>query len=239
MNIAMIGCGWLGKPLALHLQTKHTLSCYSRNKLLEETDLSYVYLPSLQHEFWKNELFIIAISTKLDYLQSLKNFLSCIPSSSHIIFMSSSSVYKGYENSVDEQSPIISSSLQKDAEDLINSYSNQVLILRLGGLMGKDRIAGNWKSSTPYIDGPVNYIHLDDIIQIVSRFIDMNLLHGVYNLVAPMHPLRSTLHKNNAKQFGFEENSYNRTTGRFVDSNKLTKELSYTFIHPDPLKFWT
>ena len=239
MNIGMIGCGWLGKPLAIHLQKEHTITCYSRTQKLQEKELSYVYLPSASHTFWENELFIISISTKDKYLASLKDFLYLIPSSAKIIFTSSTSVYKGLENKVDEESTLVEQSLQKLAEELVLSFGKQALILRLGGLMGEDRIAGKWKSPTPYADGPVNYIHQEDILIIISKFIDKNILQGIYNLVAPEHPLRSSVHKNNAKKLGFEEGVYNRTTGRFVDSNKLIKALKYEFIHPNPLEFWT
>lgn len=238
MNIAMIGCGWLGKPLAIHLQNKHTLTCYSRKKELSDKQLAYVYLPPASHAFWENELFIISISTRDEYLASLQNFLHLIPSSAKLIFMSSTSVYKGLENCVNEESALVEESLQRQAEDSVLSSRENVLVLRLGGLMGKDRIAGKWKSTTTYDDGPVNYIHQDDILSIISKFIDKNITDGIYNLVAPEHPLRSSVHKENAKKFGFTVGSYNRTTGRFVDSNKLIKELSYDFIYPNPLAFW-
>ena len=238
MNIGMIGCGWLGKPLAEELKRKYAVQCYSRSPH-EDKDLDHVYLPSTNDKFWSNELFIISISTKDEYLSSLENFLRLIPSSSKIIFMSSTSIYKGLEDRVDEESILVENTLQKQAEELVLSFNRQALILRLGGLMGEDRIAGKWKSTTPYADGPVNYIHLEDILIIISKLIDKNILQGIYNLVAPEHPFRSSVHKNNAKMFGFEEGSYNRTTGRFVDSSKLIKVLSYDFTHPNPLEFWT
>jgi len=225
MNIGIIGCGWLGKPLAKYLAQDHTVTCYTRE--------------ALSTSFWDNELFIIAISTKDNYLQSLRDFLSHIPSHVPIIFTSSTSVYKEYDKEVDESSVISIKSLQKEAEELIQNSTHPLLILRLGGLMGEDRIAGKWKSTKIFSDSPVNYIHLDDLIQIISKLIKKRVSKGIYNLVAPQHPMRSQVHQKNAKHFGFELGKFKGISHRIVNSNKIIKELNYTFIHPNPLEFWT
>jgi len=225
MNIGIIGCGWLGKPLAQHLSTHHHVNCFSRLKTADS--------------FWKNELFIISISTKDNYLQSLKNFLSNIPENSQIIFMSSTSVYKEFNEVVNEETLIHEKSIQKEAEELMQESSNKLLILRLGGLMGKDRIAGKWKSVSSFSDSPVNYIHIDDILAICSILISKKIEQGIFNLVAPQHPLRSEVHKKNAHDFGFELGNFDGLSSRTVSSQKLINTLSYNFIHPNPLLFWT
>lgn len=225
MNIGIIGCGWLGKPLSKYLAQNHKVTCFSRT--------------STDESFWENELFIISISTKDNYLQSLQDFKSKIPSSSCVIFTSSTSVYKEFNVEVNEESLIRHKSLQKEAEELIQKNKNNVLILRLGGLMGKDRIAGKWKSASSFTDSPVNYIHLDDILPIISKFIDQKIFSGVFNLVAPKHPLRSQVHKKNAQDFGFDLGTFEGKSKRIVNADKIMKTLQYTFIHPNPLTFWT
>lgn len=238
ITIGMIGCGWLGKPLALHLNKEYRVQCYARSHK-EDPDIDYVFLPQKKDIFWQNELFIISISTKDNYLQSLKEFILQIQPSASIIFMSSTSVYKEFDEEVDETSKITKASLQKEAEELILSSRENVLVLRLGGLMGKDRIAGKWKSTTSFSDGPVNYIHQEDILHIISKLIREKVYKGIFNLVSPRHPLRSEVHKKNCKDFGFELGTFSTQTNRIVSSNKLTKTLNYDFIHPDPLLFWT
>jgi len=106
--------------------------------------------------------------------------------------------------------------------------------------MGKDRISGKWKSVSAFADTPVNYIHIDDILDIVSGLISQNVYQGIFNLVAPQHPLRSQVHHKNAKDFGFEIGSFTKSTNqRTISSAKIINTLKYSFIHPDPLKFWT
>ena len=237
-KIGIIGCGWLGKPLALHLIHKHKVQCYSR-KIQADTDVEYSVNPSFEHPFWTNEIFIISIATKDNYLQTLKDIVQNCPSGASIILMSSTSVYKEFDTEVDEDIIITQAGLQKQAEDLLLGLRKKVLVLRLGGLMGDDRISGRWKSISAFTDGPVNYIHQDDVINIIHKMIEADIDQGIFNLVSPEHPLRSEVHKINSLKFGFELGSFTGTSQRIVTSDKLVKTLDYSFLYPDPLEFWT
>jgi len=246
-KIGLIGCGWLGRPLAISLAKEHQVQCFSRKEQTKR-GLDYVLNPKEGHPFWDKEIFIIAISTKDDYLNTLEDVArKCSPSAS-IILMSSTSVYKEFEGEVDETARITQKSTQVQAEELMLSLREKLLILRLGGLMGKDRIAGRWKSVSTFTDGPVNYIHQDDVIAIVQKMIDKKIQEGVFNLVAPEHPLRSQVHQKNSEKFGFELGSFTKETpdGRFqglsdrvVNADKIIKTLEYAFIYPNPLEFWS
>lgn len=224
MRIGVIGCGWLGKPLGKYLSSEHQVSCFSRE--------------NTPNVFWDNELFIIAVSTKDNYLQSIKNFLSRINPKASIILTSSTSVYKEFDKEVNEETKINQTGLQKEAEDLVLQNRDDVLILRLGGLMGEDRIAGKWKSISSFTDSPVNYIHQEDILAIISKLINKKIRSGIYNLVAPQHPLRSEVHKKNSEDFGFKLGTFKEYSHRIVNGNKVIKTLDYEFIYPNPLKFW-
>lgn len=226
MNIGVIGCGWLGKDLAFELSKKHKVECYKRDKTTDDS------------EFWQNDIIIICINTKKNYLKTLKKISILSKSSSSIILMSSTSVYREFDKEVDEETLITKKGLQKEAEELVSSLKERVLILRLGGLMGVDRISGKWKSSSGFSDGPVNYIHKDDVIAIVKQMIEANIDTGIYNLVAPEHPMRSEVHTKNCKKFGFERGTFNTKTDRVVKSKALAKKLNYRFLHPNPLNFW-
>jgi len=237
-KIGIIGCGWLGKPLAKVLDIKHQVECFSR-KTQEDNDLSYVLNPPSEDTFWEQDIFIFSISTRDNYLQTLHDLISNCSQSASIILMSSTSVYKEHDALVDEKTIIKEKSLQKQAEELVLSLRDSVLILRLGGLMGDDRISGKWKSTSAFTDGPVNYIHKDDVIAIVIKMIDKNIVNGIYNLVSPEHPFRSLVHIKNSKDLGFDLGDFEGKTQRIVSSDKLLKTLDYTFLHPDPLEFWT
>ena len=224
-TIGIIGCGWLGKPLAFELSKTHRVQCYSRTETGNNSD------------FYQNDLIIISINTKDNYLKTLKKVSMLSKTSAQIILMSSISVYREFDKEVDEEVHITHMGRQKEAEELLQSLKENVLILRLGGLMGGDRISGKWKSVSTFSDGPVNYIHKDDVINIVKFLIQKNIQKGLFNCVAPEHPLRSHVHSKNAKAFNLQLGKFEGLTHRVVQGKKL-KKLGYKFLYPNPLNFW-
>lgn len=226
-KIGIVGCGWLGKPLSNELCKDYKVECFVRGATGDGSD------------FWQNDTIIIAINTKDNYLSTLHNIAKLASQTSNIILMSSISVYREFDGEVDESAEIREITLQKEAEELMIRERENILILRLGGLMGDDRIAGKWKNNSVFIDGATNYIHKDDVINIVKKVIDKNITSGIYNLVAPSHPLRSEIHKKNSKDFGLQLGNFSGMTNRIVSSKKLIKELNYSFLHPNPLEFWS
>lgn len=226
-SISIVGCGWLGKPLARELSKSLHVECFSRQTTSDDSP------------FWQNDIVIIAINTKDNYLETLKKIATLTKSTCSIILMSSISIYREFDEEVDENFEITKPSLIKEAEDLVLSSKDNALILRLGGLMGDDRISGKWKSVSVFTDGFVNYIHRDDVINITKKMIENEIKSGIYNLVAPQYPLRSEIHKKNSEDFGFVLGTFDGMTKRKVLSDKLVKELNYKFLHPNPLKFWS
>ena len=223
-SIGIIGCGWLGRPLSTFLSKIYKVACYDKKSTLDTSS------------FWKSDVIIIAINTKNNYLKTLEKIATLSPTS-RLILMSSTSVYREFDEAVNEQSLITKKGLQKEAEDLVQSLHKNVLILRLGGLMGDDRIAGKWKSVSTFSDGPVNYIHQEDVIKAVTFLIQKEIHNDVFNLVSPEHPLRSEVHKKNCEKFNLPLGTFTGETYRLVNSDKLIK-LGYTFTHPNPLNFW-
>jgi len=222
-KISIIGCGWLGFPLSENLKKSYTVECFSRETTKDDS------------VFWQADTLIISINTKDNYLNTLQKISTLTKASTSIILMSSTSVYREFDKEIDEDVLITQVGKQKEAEDLVQNLRNKVLILRLGGLMGEDRISGKWKSVSTFTDGPVNYIHKDDVIGIVKHLIQKNITQGLYNLVAPKHPLRSEVHAKNCKKFGLQLGSFEGETSRLVKSTKLK---DYEFIYPNPLDFW-
>ena len=225
-SIGIVGCGWLGKPLAITLANNFKVECYDRNKTTDNSS------------FWQSNIIIIAINTKNNYLETLQKIAKLSADGTKFILMSSISVYREFDITVDESSVITQKALQKEAEELMQNLCGDLLILRLGGLMGYDRVAGRWKKVSTFSDGEVNYIHRDDVIGITKKMIENGVQRGVYNLVAPQHPLRSEVHKVNSEKFGFILGTFEGTTSRVVSSDKIIKELNYNFLYPNPLEFW-
>jgi hypothetical protein len=225
-KVSIIGCGWLGLRLSQSLKKSYEVECFSKENTKDNS------------LFWQAQTLIIAINTKNNYLNTLKKIIKLTPLDSNIILMSSTSVYREFDGEVDEDTKITDIKLQREAELLVQNSKKNTLILRLGGLMGEDRISGKWKNISTFSDGEVNYIHRDDVISIVKNLIGSDIRNGIYNLVAPFHPLRSQVHKKNANKFNFELGTFKGKTSRIVKSHKIIKDLNYKFIHPNPLEFW-
>jgi nucleoside-diphosphate-sugar epimerase len=226
-RVGVIGCGWLGKPLAEELCKSLHVECFSRETTADNSS------------FWQSDTVVISINTKDNYLLTLQKIIKLTKPTCNIILMSSISVYREFDCDVDESAIITKTALQKEAEELILNSKENALILRLGGLMGDERISGKWKSVSTFTDGFVNYIHRDDVINITKKMIENDVRRGIYNVVAPLHPLRSKIHKKNSEDFGFILGSFEGMTKRRVLSQRLVKELNYTFLHPNPLEFWS
>ena len=225
-TIGIVGCGWLGKNLSEQLRDSFDVECYKR------------VITDAKPSFWQRDIIVIAINTKDNYLQTLEKISKLTADETTIILMSSTSVYREFDKEIDENSIITKIALQREAEMLMEELNKNLIILRLGGLMGEDRISGRWKSVSSFSDSYVNYIHRDDVIAITKELITQGISSGIYNLVAPMHPLRSDVHKKNSKVFGFELGIFDGKSNRTVNSQKIIDELNYTFLYPDPLKFW-
>ncbi|WP_294960371.1 hypothetical protein [Sulfurimonas sp.] len=226
-TVGIVGCGWVGKPLAKLLSDTFRVECFSRE------------ITSDDSAFWQNDTIIISINTKDNYLKTLQKISTLASKSSNIILMSSISVYREFDCEVDESAIITNIGLQREAEKLVSTLRDKLVILRLGGLMGDDRVSGKWKSVSSFSDGEVNYIHRDDVINITKKIIESQVVNGIFNLVASGHPLRSQVHKKNCEAFGLELATFEGRTNRVVCSKKILKELDYTFLHPDPLEFWS
>lgn len=231
MRISIIGCGWLGLPLAKNLLSKgHTVlgSTTSEDKLatLEKAGIRAFLLkmtPEPEGELeqlLQADLVFINIPPKsrthsADYHEKQIDHLRKAVDrcdAEHIIFISSTSYYPNINQ-------IVTSETQHDldkgsteavvlAEEAIKQSGKNLMILRCGGLLGVDRIPGKWFAGkeTSGANTPVNYVHRDDAIQVITHFIEKGFKGTlVKNLVADDHPTKKDVHENMAEKYGFEK----------------------------------
>ena len=189
-QISILGCGWLGLPLAKSLLEKgfsingsttsvekiavlekagiHPfLVSLSAVEVLEETKISI-------ENFLKNsEILIIDIPPKLrgdsgeNFVAKIQNIIPFIEKSSveKVIFVSSTSVYSDNNSIITEETkpnPDTESGKQLlEAEQLLQSNSNfQTTILRFGGLIGDDRHPIKFLAGRKDIENPNGLINL-------------------------------------------------------------------------------
>ena len=267
-NISILGCGWLGMPLAEHLmqrdyQVKGSTTTpeklpVMREKGIQAFQLNLLPKPEGDHirEFLDTDVLIICIPPKVRggmaesfHPAQIKELLEEIDKSSvsKIIYISSTSVYPSVRQQVLEEDAEgydpVSRSLMLAEEQLRSHASIETTILRCGGLMGYDRIPGKYfagKTGLTSAKVPVNYIHRDDVIQIITDVIRQGKWEQTYNLVAPIHPPRKRVYEQNAKDYGFTAPTFadNPTPDfKIVCSYKLMSELDYKFKYPNPLHF--
>ena len=218
-QISILGCGWLGMPLAKQLiQKGYTIKGSTTTKakleILKNEGISS-FLISLQandisHEivdFLENsEILIINIPPGLrgssgeSFVAKMENFIPFVDKSSvkKVIFVSSTSVYADENQIVTEETipnPETESGKQLLISEnlLLNNSNFQSTILRFGGLIGEDRHPINFLAGRNNIENPqapINLIHQQDCIEIIQKIIEKEVWNTVLNAVAPFHPTR-------------------------------------------------
>ena len=81
---------------------------------------------------------------------------------------------------------------------------------------------------------PINLIHLDDCINIISRIIEENKWNQLFNAVAPFHPTREKYYTEVAKSKGLQSPEFNQhfsSNGKTVSSQKTQDVLKYQYLN--------
>jgi len=260
--ISILGCGWLGMPLAKYFIKKNILIKGSTTKIekiqtLIDEGIS-PYLLSLDpkpigeswDDFLNNEILIINIPPKIAskgnsfHLNQINFLIEKIKLSTvkKIIYISSTSVYPDSNSLVVERGEVIDENAMVKAEFQLKSLSLSITILRCGGLMGYDRIPGKYFANKEIFnaDTPVNFIHRDDVISAINFIITSNVWNETFNIVSPIHPFRRDIYNKNAIDLNINlpifKNSKEQQTFKIVNSDKI-QNLGFQFKFPDPLFF--
>ncbi|WP_333693382.1 SDR family oxidoreductase [Flavobacterium sp.] len=237
-QISILGCGWLGMPLAIHLlqkgyAIKGSTTTESKLDLLKsEGILPYLIslnaneLPSNSDAFLENsEVLIINIppglrgNTSENFVAKMENFIPFIQKSSvkKVIFVSSTSVYADENQIVTEETtpnPETESGKQllKVENLLLQNPHFQSTILRFGGLIGKDRHPIKFlagRNNVENSEAPINLIHQIDCIEIIQNIIEKEVWNTVLNAVAPFHPTRKKYYTEKALEMNLIPPQFN------------------------------
>ena len=201
-NISILGCGWLGEPLAISLLesgylVKGSTTTESKLTTLEASQIEAYLVDISEFEdydtFLNTDILIIAItSNDIDGFESL---IAQIEDSSiqKVIFISSTSVYPNSNSVVTEETKTKEVPLVEIEELFRQNNCFETTILRFAGLFGGERHPGNWFSDgrkIPQPNGYVNMIHQEDCIEIIHEIIDQNCWDTTLNACADHHPTR-------------------------------------------------
>jgi nucleoside-diphosphate-sugar epimerase len=220
-KIAILGCGWLGSALKEKLEVLgDEVNCLCRD----------VNMDSLVG-FYACDVLVIAIPPSDEYLDAIEDVYFSLSLNealvTQVIFLSSISFY-------DDKKIIV------EAEELAKVKDENTVILRLGGLMGYDRIAGKYTAGKTIEDRATNYVHRDDVVGIIETIIEQKVSNKIFNVVAPIQSTRKEIFKQNAEQFNFAATKFseNISAHKELSSDILCDVLGYEFLKEDVRKFW-
>jgi len=263
-RISMIGLGWLGLPLAQQLmqrgfQVKGSTTSDDKCQQLRRQGIDahwFALTPEMQPSaspLFAADIAVVTIPPQrregepqyyLRCLQALANTIALSPIQK-LIFTSATSVYPLNNGEVREEdacrieSPF-SDTPWLDIEQVFTRASEfESTIIRLAGLIGGDYQPGRYFSGKPLAgaDDPVNMIHRDDCIGIISEVIAQNAWQQVFNASACEHPSRRALYSASCKMAGLPlpEFSNQPRPYRLVNCDRLKQQLGYRFKYPNPL----
>jgi len=259
-QISVLGCGWLGLPLAKALTNEgFTIkgSTTSSEKLESLIRLGInPYIINLDNdlsdqetvEFLRDsEILIINVPPKshlgdASYAAKLEKLLPFIQIAGikKVLFVSATSVYPDDNGIATEDSTtttdVRGSELLKAEQVFTTQPGFKTTVLRFSGLIGEERhpvkfLAGRENIANP--DAPVNLIHLDDCIGIILRIIERESWGEIYNGSAPSNPTRIDYYTKKAIEYNLPEPKFNHdvpSVGKTICSKKVTDVLGYSFV---------
>jgi len=207
----------LGSALKAHLKPNYKTLCITKE--IEA---------NIRHNAYRCDMCVIGIPPRGDHLAQLRQHLAQLSAQTHIVFLSSISYYSGKQAVI-------------DAERLLKASFPDAVILRLGGLMGYDRIAGKYSAGKTVASNTMTrYIHRDDAVGIICHIIRMGVHRLTLDLIAPVQRDKKSLYDHNAKRFGFARTHFlsEEITHNPLPSSALSSILDYHFKRPDVLTFW-
>ncbi len=256
MTITIIGCGWLGLPLAEKLaKAEHKVYGSMRteetfpglrevgvlpflydseketpipDKITSDTDILILTLPPIRRDVVSH------------YGKVLSTIVKQFGKVKQVIFTSSIGIYPKQSGIYREDFHFLEAEKQTSlyiAETTLQKAAGKKLtILRLGGLFGKGRhpvfhLAGNTEVKNPF--GLVNLVHLDDVIGCIQTCIKNEQANGVFNVVFPDHPFRKEYYTKLFRQHGLPAIGFidSPTIERRIPVDKLVNTLPFEFRH--------
>ena len=264
MNVSVLGCGWLGLPLAAELvqrgyRVRGSVTHVDKLGALAEVGVQGQRLeltPSLEGDtdgFFDADALVITVppgrrkpGVEVRYPAQIAAALAATPVATQLILTGSTSVYPNLERVVTEADagdaePSISASGRAilRAEGLLRQRNG--VTLRLAGLYGYNRQPGRRLAGRDVTggDAPVNLVHRDDVVQAILRVLETNLRGATLNVCAPQHPTRREVYTRQAERLGLAAPNFvapQQQGYKLVSSGALVTTLGFTFLYPDPLE---
>ena len=250
-TISILGSGWLGLPLAEYfagLDYRVNVSTRSSERLQELATTGaepfIVDIDSLDNgiaTFLQAHSLIINITSK--NLTSFTRLMTQIEESTveKVLFVSSTSVYANLNKKVCESdgAELVDSPLLQIEELFRNNPNFVTTVVRFSGLVGYSRHPGRFFRQgkvVTHADAPVNLIHRDDCIGIISAIIRQDAWGEVFNGCSDSHPSKREFYSHARKLLNLPAPEFSNAAEpafKIVSNTKVKQVLNYQFLHPE------
>ena len=265
-SVSILGCGWLGLPLAKVFinsgyEVKGSTTSHQKLSILKSEKIIPFQItlnPDVEgddlNSFFECDYLIINIPPPrntnpeefhLKQIQSVINELKKARCRK-VVFVSSTSVYGNTNSEMDEDSPVNPETASGKAlvkvEDYLRTETDfNVTIIRFGGLISEDRNPARYFAGRKNIPGgntPVNLIHQTDCIGIIKTIIENEIWNETVNVVSPYHPTKEEFYTKAAANLNLEIPEFDDSIEQYkiVSSIKVKTLLKYEFIYSDPMR---
>ena len=235
-KISILGLGWFGSKLADQLlsdyEVKGSTRSHPKIKAFHEKGIKAdILIPGEKYpvQLFHADTIVINIPPFIHQLDWFKSWP--IDKKTHVIFISSTSVYGELEGIVDEktnpQPDTENAKYLLEQEKWISSFENYTIV-RFGGLIGPDRHPGKYLSGRKNIAGgnqAVNLIHLDDAIGFTRMVIEKKIQAETFNLVHAEHPSRESYYSEYCRvhQLTLPEFIPGKSEGKKISNTKVSQ----------------
>lgn len=265
-SVSIVGLGWLGLPLARHLKnlgwevkgSKRTHEGAEQMRLVRLEAYPLELTPEINADpddltaLLDVDALIINIPPSQyffdpqHYVQGVKNLVNeaLLQGVTHLIFISSTSVFPEYSGNFDEtnipQPQSDSAKALVEIEKWLFQLENiDCDIIRFGGLIGDNRhpvysLAGKEVKAG---NSPVNLVHFDDCARAIQLLLETPSYQRLYHLVAPNYPNKAEYYSTMAEKLGVEAPHFicsAQDPKRIILANKICQELAFVYQYPDP-----
>ncbi|MEP0547810.1 MAG: SDR family oxidoreductase [Rhodothermales bacterium] len=246
-TISVLGCGWLGLPLAEALaRTGHTVrgSTTSAEKLerLEAAGIEphrIVLGDEVEGDdpeaFFEADVLVFCVppsgsTASYPAVASAVRRAAERAGTGWVLMTSSTSVYPDLDGVVTESDAGAHEGvpLRRNGEDVLvaervfyGATAFDTTILRLAGLYGYGRHPARYFAGKRDLAGgeaPVNLVHRDDVIGAVMAVLEHEARGATFNVCADHHPTRNRLYPATAERLGLEPPTFN---GAEADGYKI------------------
>ena len=259
MIISILGCGWLGLALGKHL-------CKIKNYTVKGSTTSQIKLAAIAEagmipfrvdleqevplEFFKSDIVVVTVPPSsgnyAGKLEKISKFLGA-EGVKKVLFTSTTSVYPNTQAEVVETDAAYVKSPHSGVvmlamEDILRKSSDfETTFIRFAGLYGPGRHPGRFlagKSGLKGAQNPVNLVHQQDCVAILTEVILQDCWGETFNACANEHPSREVFYTQAAKSLGLPAPQFTGESApyKIINSDKLRKMLGYRYLHPDPIK---